>query len=227
MTLEHDDDVLLDALAAGSRAPEGDQLAGLLAAWRADLDTAPLPALRPATEQDDVMVAPPIPAQRRHPFRRPRRVSRPLTVAVAAAVFVFGGLTFASATAAPGTPLWPITRIIFGDTAKSRLAQQEAQHLLDQARTAAATGDRLRAGQLVEQARVQIGQITDSEARQRLTAEADALWDQIRKMPATGGSGGQPGAGTTTPTPTGSTGGGLLPTLLPSILPSLPLRIGG
>jgi Anti-sigma-D factor RsdA to sigma factor binding region len=223
MTLEHDDDVLLDALAAGSPAPQGDQLASLLAAWRADLDTPPLPAVRTATESDDLVAPLPIPAQRRHPFHRPRRLSRPLTVALAAAVLVFGGLTVASANAQPGTPLWPITRIFFGDAATSRLAEQEAQRLLDQAHAAAAAGDRLRAARLVESARVQIGQITDSEARQRLTQEADALWDKIRQMPQTGGSGGPGQTGSGTPTPTGSTGGGLLPTLLPTILPSLPI----
>jgi hypothetical protein len=223
MTLEHDDDLLLDALAAGSSAPEQDQLAGLLAAWRDDLDAAPLPALRPATERDDVASPVFIPAQRRHPFR-PRRVSRPLIVAVAAAVLAFGGLTVASANAAPGTPLWPLTRIFFGDTAKSRLTEQEATRLLDQARAAMAAGNRLKAAELVQAARVQIGQITDNEARQRLTAESDALWNQIRQMPVTGGgsSTGTPGGGT--PTPTTSGGGGILPTILPTILPSLPLH---
>jgi hypothetical protein len=240
MTIEHDDDLLLDALAAGSAFDQSDELAGLLAAWRADLEADPLPGLRPAAFP--VPVAPVnggrVPFPRRL-FRRTsatpalpdgaspagrRRMPRPLVVAAAAAVLVFGGLTVASASAQPGTPLWPLTRVIFGDTAKTRVAVSEAEKVLDQARAAMNAGDRLKAAQLVEAARVQIGQITDEGARQRLTDEADALWDQIRQMPLTAGTPlpGQSGApGTPAPTPT--TGdGGILPPILPSILPTLP-----
>ncbi|WP_246835676.1 anti-sigma-D factor RsdA, partial [Micromonospora sp. MH33] len=41
------DDVLLDALGRGEPAPDGDALAGLLAAWRSDLAEEPA-GVRPA-----------------------------------------------------------------------------------------------------------------------------------------------------------------------------------
>jgi hypothetical protein len=244
VTIEHDDDLLLSSLAAGSSAPPGDELAGMLAAWRADIDAEPLPQLRPATESDRKPVPLPVPlpvllpVQRRRPFRgtsgstgpsgagpgRPR-TPRPLVVALAAAVLAFGGLAVASATAQPGTPLWPITRVLFGDTAKSRLAAQEAEKLLDQARAAIAAGDKVGAAKLVEAARVQIGQISDPEARTRLTGEADDLWGKILVMPLNGtsaapGGGPVPGQpGQPTPTPTS---GGILPPLPTISVPPLP-----
>jgi len=259
VTIEHDDDRLLSSLAAGSSAPAGDDVAGLLAAWRADIDAEPLPDLRAAiqtaadgdTDRKPLPLPLPLPDQRRRPFRRtsadamqpgsPRpqaptspassppagpgrqRNPRPLVVALAAAVLAFGGLTVASAAAQPGTPLWPITRVIFGDTAKSRLAAQEAEKLLDQARAAMAAGDKIGAAKLVEAARVQIGLVSDPEARQRLNNEADTLWSQILLLPlpngtALPGGGPLPGqSGTPTPVPTG-----ILPPLPTLTLPPLP-----
>lgn len=253
MNTEHDSandaDLLLTAIAAGDPAPEGDDLAVLLAAWHADIVAEPLPTLRPATQP---VLVPPAAARVPFPrrlFRRTsapastdgtqagpdntrpgrRRLSRPAIVAAAAAVLAFGGLTVASAAAQPGTPLWPITRVIFGDTAKTRLAEQEALKLLDQARAAISSGDKAKAAELVEAARVHIGQITDPGVKLRLTGEADALWNQILLLPGpiapsalpstpAPGQSGQPGGPTPTPTP--AEGGGILPPL-PSILPSL------
>lgn len=220
------DDALLDALGSGQAIAEGDDLAVLFAAWHTDIsDIDPAILRSPIPEPETVEVAQP---RSRRRFLPRIRFSRPLVVSVAAAAVAFGGLTAASATAGPDSPFWPITRIVFGDTADSRLAEQEAQRLLEQAKLAMAGGRPAEAAQLVGAAREKIALIADDSARQRLEAEAAAILTQVATLPepvtsaiATPTSppvaGTPPAAGTSQPTPEKT---GLLPPILPSLLPS-------
>lgn len=230
MTLERDDE-LLTALSRGVRPDPDDPIIELLADWHADIST-PLPALAPA--------------------RAPRRFLRPFLVAAAAAVFALGGTAALAATAQPGSPLWPITKVIYPDRADSRTAAQAAQRLLDQAATAVAEHREPDALAALTAAKAQIDLITDPGTRQRL----EARWAQLRAAlslsqistgtPSAAPAPGNPGTAPS-PAPSHTPGGGgvvpplpvpslplpslpvpslplpSLPVTLPSILPSLPL----
>jgi hypothetical protein len=113
------DDELVDALAAGT-APDGDPVALALAEWRRDLDAPPA---------------------RPHRFAVLRRqVGRGVaSAAVASAVGLvsIGGVAAAATQAAPGSALWPITRVVAADRAHSREAADRARDLLSRAEAVA------------------------------------------------------------------------------------------
>ncbi|MQA27808.1 MAG: hypothetical protein GEU94_20655, partial [Micromonosporaceae bacterium] len=81
---------------------------------------------RPAPTADDVL---------RHARRR--------AMVAAAVVGAFGGLgsvTVAAADAGPGSPLWPITKVVYTEAAQERQAKVDAMVALTKARTALADG---------------------------------------------------------------------------------------
>jgi len=231
------DDLLLDSLGQGSPAPGDDEVAAMLAAWRADLaDDLPevrkaVPAVLPAAD----------PA-----VRRVRRWSAMrVTLAAAAVVVAFlGGLVVAAGGAGPDSPLWSITQVVYGDRADSRLAERDAERTIQQARDAVAAGQPTEAEELLDQAESLIDRVTEPTVAQRLRDEVDAIRRLLSTVPGllNPTPGPTPGVGTT-PTPApgapgggptpGRTGGGdggnppglPLPSLpLPSLpLPSLPL----
>lgn len=220
------DDLLLDALGRGEPAPEGDEIAGLLAAWRTELSTDP--------SVDPAPVSAPV---RAWSGWRVRLVAAAALVTVATA-----GTSLAAANAGPDSPLWPVTQLVNPDRAEVATAQ----NTLDQARRAITEGRQADARRLLDQAAGQIAKVRDPAAAGRLRAELDALRRSL--VPAVSGSapavaptapGSTPGghAATPTPAPGGGApssspsaggggrggGGGILPTQLPSLpLPSLP-----
>lgn len=243
---------LFEALAAGQAAPRDDEVAAMLAAWRADL-VDDIPSVRtpfvtapPAGGSADGRVssngrAGVVPVRRRH--RRAR-----VLAAAAAAVVALGGVTTAAASVAgPDNPLWPITRMIFPDRADSRVAQQEAERTIDRAREAVAESRYSDADKLLNEATALIGQIQDQDAARTLLAEVEAVRGLLPGLPGVGLPGattpGLPGTPQRTPSPTrgtqggggggsdpeptgggGGGGGGVpLPTLPPLPTPTLPL----
>jgi Anti-sigma-D factor RsdA to sigma factor binding region len=221
-----EDDLLLDSLGRGEPASTDDEVAALLAAWRADL-AHELPAVRAR-----------------------RRLPRPRAIAVAAAVMLIaalGGVSLAALGATPGSPLWPISQILNPDRADV-LAAQAA---IGRVRTAIGQQRYDEAARLIDQAQVLVNKVHDGKRRQPLQAELDALRRELATRlsgsPAPPGAAASqapsqaPGAGATRgggaapqPSPTGN-GGGILPLPsppglpLPSLpglpLPSLPIRI--
>jgi len=229
MTVLAQDEALFEALGRGDPPPAGDDVAMLLAAWRADLtdtDTTVRPAIPPVVG-----------------ISRPRR-RRWLRAALAAAAVVvglLGGLTIAAGGAGPDSPLWAITRLLYTDRADSRAAQQEAERAIADARSAVASADYPEASRLLDVATVQIGRITDPTVAQRLRDEVEAIrrllplstLPSLTPGPSPGpssslpGGGGAPGGGGG-PGGSGGPGGGGGPGLpVPSLplpsLPSLPL----
>jgi hypothetical protein len=149
-------------------------------------------------------------------------------------MLAFGGVAAASATAEPGTPLWPITKLMWSDKADSKIAEQEAQRLLNEARQALATNRPQRAAELVTSAQPLIARVTRPAMRQRLQDEAAEILAQTREGNVEGaparGQTGQPDGTAPGEGPTPAPGAspdpektGLLPPILPSPLPSLPL----
>ncbi|MFG2103410.1 anti-sigma-D factor RsdA [Micromonospora echinaurantiaca] len=238
------DDQLLDALGRGEPAPDGDDVAALLAAWRADLDSADdEPVLRPA-----VQPPPATPAPRSAAFGR--RVLR-LAAAVVVLVTIATALGVGSRNAGPTSPLWSLTKVLYPEQAQVRTVEDT----IDRARAALSAGRLAEAAQLIEQARNDLAGIDDPRLATRLRAELDALHRDLLaalsppSAPATAGPAPAPtpGGGSAPPagpgpvgspppaSPSGAGAPGLpdilplpsLPTLLPSgglppLLPSLP-----
>lgn len=229
------DEALLTALGGGSPAPDEDDLAGLLAAWRADLDTD-LPDFELPTfdDLDDPLSEETVQLPVRR--RRGTRLTRLLT-GVAAALLLLAGLAVGAGRAGPDSPLWPLTRVMYPEQADVRAAQHE----IAAARSAARAGQVDEARRHLDQATGLVDQIRDQAVAKRLRDEIA----EVRRMldaavtpgvtstptappsvaptptpsvpPGGAGQTGGPGGGATTPG-----GGGILPTL-PPIVPTLPL----
>ena len=192
------DSALLDAVGRGAPAPDGDEVLALLAAWRADLAAEPIPATLSqehalAAESTRALTAEPTGALTAEAAMAP--VPEPtirrwggrsrLIVAVAAAVIGFAGfLTILAADAGPDDPLWPITRMVYQDTADSRTAQQEAQDTLTQARTAVTDGRYTDAALLLDQAEALTDRVHERDVVDRLHAEVAALRGLLPGAPA-------------------------------------------
>lgn len=246
------DDELLDALGRGELVEDHGDIAELLAAWRADLaDEPPRPATvrlaYPAVDIDTGATAAP---GRRRPTRRFAPASRRTRLAVAAAVAaaVIGGLALASANATPGSPLWPISKVMN----PQRADRLDAENALTQARRAIDERHLAQARTALDQAAELISRVRDPRQAAQLRTELDQLRQLLAAATAglplptpgasgvpapssapghagqpTGGGGGTGGTGTLLPpllpppgTNSSGSGGGLLPTTLPP-LPSL------
>ncbi|MEU4481017.1 anti-sigma-D factor RsdA [Micromonospora sp. NPDC023966] len=159
------DDVLLDALGRGEAAPEGDALAGLLAAWRSDLVEEPATGVRPAAPAPTVE-APPRPAA-----RRPRPWTLRLAAAAVALLALVSGLGIGSRDAGPGSPLWSLTRLLYPQQAEVR----GIEDTIGRARAALDAGRLDDAEALIARGRQDLARVEDPAAVARLGAALDVL----------------------------------------------------
>jgi hypothetical protein len=196
----HADDLLLDALGRGDKGPADDDIAALLAAWRADVVD---------DEPGDEPLAEVVPITR---ARRRRGVR--LGVAAAVVAVVMGGTGVAAAQAGPGSPLWPITQVVNPD----RVALVNAESAIADARKAATQGRTADAQRLVDRAATLVSKVRDPRDAARLRAELDDVRHLLATVTAPGGPAGtvpgtSPAPGTsptpgTTPAPGSTPGGG-------------------
>lgn len=158
------DDALLDALGHGEPAPDGDALAGLLAAWRSDLAEEPT-GVRPAAP-DTVEEAP-----ARRPTGRPRPWTLRLAAAALALLALVSGLGISSRDAGPGSPLWSLTKLLHPQQAEVR----GIEDTIDRARAALDDGRLDDAEALIAQARRDLARVEDPADVSRLAAALDVL----------------------------------------------------
>lgn len=159
MTRIAEDDQLLDALGRGE-APDGeDQVAALLGEWRAALpETCPVEEL---------------------PDGPPRRRVRRSLVAAAVVLVAAGGVTAAAERAEPGSPLWPVTRLLYDDLADSRAARQAADEAVTVAAEATEGGHYDRAAELLDQADALVVQVDEPETADQLRGRIAAVRARI------------------------------------------------
>lgn len=169
-------DALLDMLGRGEPVDEDDNIAALLAAWRADLaaepaQTSTIRVAYPAAPGADPDPTPG--SARRRTVRRFTPTSRRARIAVAAAgiAAVMGGIAAVAATATPGSPLWSISRVIYPQRA-DRVAAEDA---LSRARQDINDRDFPRARNALDQAASLISQVHDPRQAARLQAELEQL----------------------------------------------------
>ncbi|MEO3779403.1 anti-sigma-D factor RsdA [Micromonospora sp. B11E3] len=219
------DDLLLDALGRGEEPTDGDALAAMLAAWRADLlaDGADLPdadLFEPAADgaglPHEDMFGPgadatpasgggPTVAGGRRRASRPARSRRPgrwgvrLAAAAAAALVLAAGLGAASRQSGPSSPLWSLTKVLYPEQAEVRAVE----HTIGRAREALAAGRLDAARELVGRARRDLARVTDPAVAARLRAELDSV---LRDLDAAAPA--QPSPAGPAPVPAAPTTGG-------------------
>lgn len=181
------DDALIDAIAAGGPVPtestEEFQLAALLADWRTEIITPPLPD---APDLDTVVAAvnQEIGARQARVAARSGgrlRLLRPIAGTAAAVALVIGGMTAFSYAAEPGDPLWGVKEVVFSQQAQATVVQRAdndmaaAQTLIDQ-------GDPEQARVRLEQAAANTARVDDPEKRTDLMDLWQRLLAELRKV---------------------------------------------
>ncbi|MFC0032251.1 anti-sigma-D factor RsdA [Micromonospora chaiyaphumensis] len=183
------DDALLDALGRGDAAPEGDALAGLLAAWRSELADEPPTVVRPGAP------APAGDAPSRPAVRRPRPWTLRLAAAAVALLALVSGVGIGSRDAGPGSPLWSLTRLLHPQQAEVR----GIEDTIAKARAALDAGRLDDAEALVAQGRRNLARVEDPAAVTRLSAALDVLARDLAAARAATAPPTTAPAGTTTP----------------------------
>ncbi|WBB69958.1 anti-sigma-D factor RsdA [Micromonospora sp. WMMD812] len=191
------DDQLLDVLGHGGPGPADDEVAAMLAAWRADVDDDGEQRLvRAATEA-------PVPAATAAtPISR--GILR-LAAAVVALLVLASGLGVGSRNAGPTSPLWSLTRVLYPEQAQVRTVEDG----IARARAAVAAGRLDEARHLVREARRTLADVDDPAVATRLGADLDALDRALLAVPpvppaAPSADPRTQAAPTTTPAPTGA-----------------------
>ncbi|GGK56858.1 anti-sigma-D factor RsdA [Nocardia camponoti] len=181
------DDALIDAIASDglvhTNSPEEFQLASLLADWRGELLSTPMPA-GPNLDTVFAAVNQEIGARgvRVGASSRGRlRLVRPLLASAAALAVVFGGLTGLSYNAAPGDALWKVKEVVFSEQAQSTVVAQADGDLVA-AQNLIAQGNPEQAKALLEQASNAAGQVNDPGKRDDLAARWHQLREQLMKV---------------------------------------------
>jgi len=162
------DDRLLDRLGRGEPGdPAGDDVEAMLAGWRRSMPVAGPPDAHLLAA---VTAAAPRPA---------RRMVRASLGAAASVLLVCGGVAVAAAYAEPDSPLWPVTRLVYGNVAESRLALDGANHAVSDARTAAGQGRYPEAARLLATADALADKVDEPGAAQRLRGDIAAVRDLL------------------------------------------------
>ncbi|TSE02078.1 hypothetical protein FOS14_01460 [Skermania sp. ID1734] len=239
------DDELIDAIAGDGPVATGSseefQVAALLANWRAEIVTPPMPA-GPDLDEIVALVNQEIGARQARTVGGPRlRLVRPILGAAAAIAVVVGGMTAFSYNASPGDPLWKVKQVVFSEQADSTMANLDATNDLDQARQLISQGDPIQAKQHLDSVQTRIPDVKDPSQHDDLVKRFNDLMDQLKKQlpvlpgapaastapsSATSGtsasatSGQSNGASATTPASAPTSAGPVLP--LPPGLPTLP-----
>jgi hypothetical protein len=206
------DEAFMQRLSRGAQPPPADDIGVMLAAWRDDLsEDAP----EPSRDRLAGLLLFDQPRLRRVSARR-----RGLLAAAASVVVLGGALVIGAGQAGPGSPLWPITQVLFGSRADSITAQHEAEQAIARAREAITRSQYTDAQHQLDQADGWVAKIRDRDVADRLRTEIRSLRGMLpgssSHVTPTPGVSANPG------TSGGATSGPGLP--LPSLpLPSLPL----
>jgi Anti-sigma-D factor RsdA to sigma factor binding region len=171
------DDALVEALARREPVEETDEVTSLLVAWCAAVDSPPAHPVPAEPAGVD-----PVPAVRT--LRRHRR--RAVLRSVATAAVTLLGLSVAGLVGAeqatPGSPFWPLTRIVDHDRARSLAAFHQADDRLDHAVQALENGRFGTARNEVAQARRALAEVRPGDGRDLLAARLDSLQRRLAQV---------------------------------------------
>lgn len=182
------DDELINALSAGwSGPPAGsaahnagygadDRVTAILAAWRAEVDSEPVPELIDLdTAVAAVMKARPRPARARH--------LAPVAAAAAFLMLTLGGVSVGSNSAEPGDVLWPVSKVVFPERAESVEAAVRAEEHIDKAKQALVAGQPAVAAEELAMAKAELPAIRPEEGVVELADVQDFLMAKAQETP--------------------------------------------
>jgi len=176
------DDALLDAL--GGSDPKiadglGDQeLNALLLAWRRDIDSEPLAELVD-TDTAITTVKTAALAKRHGTRERRRRMLVPVAAAAAVLAIAFTGTGLAARDAQPGDTLWGLTKVLYGDHARSVEAAAAARVDLEKANIALAGGRIDEARKALDDAQAALRQVSIEDNLNQLMEQHRQLSAQL------------------------------------------------
>lgn len=178
LTAVQADNALLDMLGGAGSAPDTDaELARVLVAWRRNVETEPIAELVSTDTALAVIAAARKPAPRRHP------VLAPVAAAAAVLVIAFSGVSLGAKSAEPGDQLWPLTKVLYADHARSVEAAASVQGKLDEARTALQERRPAQAKELLEEAQQELDAVAEPQGRAQLAAQREQLEVMLDKAP--------------------------------------------
>lgn len=184
------DDELLNLLGSGESPDTADPVIQALHAWQVDISTDLDHArtsglnghghrMRPGTVRSGT----PSTGSVTSPGKRHRRHGRRRSTFAAVAIGLSAGLSgvaVAAADAGPGSPLWPITKVIYSDVAAERQAEADAEAALDRARQALKEGRMEDAERYLDEADRQAGAVHSGEA-DKLRSDLNDVRSQIEE----------------------------------------------
>src|SRR5829696_3452503 len=172
------DDAFVEALGKVNRSPAADPLdermASLLLSWRDDLEAD---SGRPLVDLDTAAAA-----VRNAPRPATRQVFGPLAAAAAVLVIAFTGIGLAARDAAPGTPLFGVTKVLYSDKAKSIEAAVAVRTKLDVAREALASGRVAEAQTALKEAQRELPVVEAEDGKGDLASRTDQLIVELSKV---------------------------------------------
>lgn len=155
------DDAFLDDLAAGRAAEVADsaehELAGMIAQWRADSISSPIPTT-PTVADIEAAITRANQRERRGGLSRRLRI---VSGAAAVLAVMGAGLLVMSEGSQPGDPLWSVKQVVFAEQAEQTQARVDAESNIQAAKEALEAGDVVKANDLIKQAEKDIGPIHD------------------------------------------------------------------
>jgi hypothetical protein len=178
------DDELINALAAGmtvsapgvSGYDADDRVAAILAAWKADVDSDPMPELVDVdTAVSTVLAARPPSGRTRHLV--------PVAAAAAFLVLAIGGVSVTSYNAQPDDALWGISKVLYSERAESVEAAARVEARIASAKDALAAGQPVRAAQELAQAERDLQVVRPQEGQSELAEAQDFLQAKAAETP--------------------------------------------
>lgn len=180
------DDALIDAIASNgpvqTDSAEEYQLATLMADWRAELISPPLPG---EPNLDEIVAA----VNQEIGARQVRigaqsggrlRLIRPILGTAAALALVIGGLSAFSYGAAPGDPLWRVKEVVFSEQAQTTVVQRADSDLAN-AKSALDQRNPEQAKAKLEGAKTNAELIDDPVKKEKRLSELDILFAELAK----------------------------------------------
>ncbi|MBY6365747.1 anti-sigma-D factor RsdA [Rhodococcoides corynebacterioides] len=179
------DDALIEAIAGHGPVATADadeyRLAALLAEWREDIVSTPMPAGPSLDEVQAAMDRERDGAADRGRARSRLRMLRPVVGAAAAVAFLAGGVSAVSFGAEPGDPLWKVKEVVFTQEAESTAARVDTTSALQNVETALARGDADQARTLLAEAATRTPAVRDEQQR----AELLGWWTRLNQQLST------------------------------------------
>jgi hypothetical protein len=169
------DDALLDMIGAGHTPSDADdELTRVLAAWRREVNAAPIPEL-----VDTSAALATIRAAARQPARRRNPVFGSAAAAAAVFVIAFSAVGMVAKSAQPGDHLWGVTQVLYSDYARSVETAAAVRTELNEANTALKQNNPERARAALQRVQQQLPVIGEAEGHTDLTARHRQLEQRL------------------------------------------------